>query len=89
MDEAMERGDLTAKSLAVYGRDFKRTFNNELAILNRVASRLRADPMEMLHRAAIDPSIPPLVVRLFQGEGNLRAATLRIYGKVLLAGLRK
>jgi geranylgeranyl reductase len=89
MDTAIERGDMSAKAMAAYGRDFKRTFNRELAILERVSARLRSDPVEMLGRAERDPSIRSLVVRMFQGEGNLRAMAIRLYGRSLLAGLRR
>jgi geranylgeranyl reductase family protein len=89
MDAALARGDLSAESMAVYGRDFKREFAAEMSILSKVARRLRADPIEMLRRADRDPSLQALVVQLFQGEGNLRSKALRVYGKAVLASLRK
>ena len=64
-------------------------FSKELAILTKVAKRLRTDPIEMLRRAAADPKIPPLVVQMFQGEGDIRMTALRLYGKAVLAGLKK
>ncbi len=89
MDKALERAELTAEAMAVYGRAFKREFSKEMAILTKVAKRLRADPIEMLRRAAADPKIPPLVVQMFQGEGDIRMTALRLYGKAVLAGLKK
>jgi geranylgeranyl reductase family protein len=89
MDKALEKSELTAEAMAVYGRAFKREFSKEMAILSKVAKRLRTDPIEMLRRAEADPNIPPLVVQLFQGEGDIRMTALRLYGKAVLAGLRK
>jgi geranylgeranyl reductase family protein len=89
MDGALEKGDLSAKAMAVYGREFKRTFNREMDILTKVAKKMRMDPHEMLRRADADPSLQRLVVQLFQGEGNIRTIALKVYGKSLLAGLRK
>jgi geranylgeranyl reductase family protein len=88
MDEALDRGELTAGAMAVYGKAFKREFSKELAILSKVGKRLRSDPIEMLRRADADPDIPPLVVQMFQGEGDIRMTALRVYGKTILAGLR-
>ncbi len=89
MDGALEKGDLTAKAMAAYGREFKRAFNKEMDILTKVAKKMRTDPHEMLRRAEVDPSLQPLVVQLFQGEGNIRTIALKVYGKSLLAGLLK
>jgi len=89
MDGALEKGDLSARSMAAYGRNFKRTFNREMDILTKVARKMRTDPKEMLRRAGADPSLQPLVVELFQGEGNIRTIALKVYGRSLLAGLRK
>ncbi len=89
MDKALDKAELTAEAMAVYGRAFKREFAKEMAILTKVAKRLRSDPLEMLRRAAADPDIPPLVVQMFQGEGDIRRTALRLYGRALLAGLRK
>ena len=89
MDKAIEKGDLTANAMAVYGRVFKKEFTKELALLSKVSKKIRTDPMEMLRRGAADPSIPPLVVKIFIGEGDLRRTALRLYGKSLLAGRRK
>lgn len=89
MDGALEKGDLSAKAMAAYGRDFKRTFNREMDILTKVAKKMRADPVEMLRRAGADPSLQPLVVQLFQGEGNIRSIALKVYGRSMLASLRK
>ncbi len=89
MDGALDKGDLTAKAMAAYGRDFKRTFRREMDILTKVAKKMRADPVEMLRRAEADPSLQSLVVQLFQGEGNIRSIALKVYGRSLLAGLRK
>ena len=86
---ALEAGDLGAERLAAYGRAVRNGIGKEMAILTRVATRLRSEPVEMLRRAAADPSIPPLVVRMFQGEGNLRMTALKVYGRSLIAGLRK
>ena len=38
--------------------------------------------------AEADPSMRPLVVQMFQGEGNLTTTALRIFGKSVLAGIR-
>ncbi|MCK5414627.1 MAG: hypothetical protein KAJ35_04530, partial [Thermoplasmata archaeon] len=76
-------------SMAAYGRVFKKEFGKELAILTRVAKRLRSDPLEMLRRAEVDPSIPQLVVQMYQGEGDIRRNALRLFGRSALAGLRK
>jgi len=89
MDKALEKGDLTAKALAAYGRAFKKEFGTEMAILTRVAKMLRNEPLEMLKRGEADPSIPPLVVKMFMGEGDIRRTALRLYGKNLLAGRRR
>ncbi len=89
MDAALGKGELTANRMAVYGRAFKKEFKKELAILGRVADRVRREPLEMLRRAERDPSIPPLVVQMFTGEGDIRRTALRLYGRNLLAGLRK
>ena len=89
MDGALEKGDLSAKAMSAYGRDFKRTFNREMDILTKVARKMRTDPQEMLRRAEVDPSLQPLVVELFQGEGNIRTIALKVYSKSLLAGLRR
>ena len=89
LDGALEAGDVSAERLAAYGSAVKKAFSGELAILSKVAMRLRDDPVEMLRRASVDPSIRPLVVQMFQGEGNLRRAALKLYGRTLLAGLRK
>ena len=88
MDRALGRGELTAEAMAVYGRAFNREFKRELAVLTKVATRLRSDPAEMLARAGADPGIPPLVVQMFTGEGDVRMTALRLYGKSVLAGLR-
>ncbi len=89
MDKALAKGELTASSMAAYGRVFKKEFGKELAILTRVAKRLRSDPLEMLRRAEVDPSIPQLVVQMYQGEGDIRRNALRLFGRSALAGLRK
>lgn len=89
MDAALGKGELTANRLAVYGRTFKKEFGKELAILERFAKHVRTEPIEMLRRAERDPSIPPLVVQMYAGEGDIRRIALRLYGKNLLAGLRK
>ncbi len=89
MDKALAKGELTASSMAAYGRVFKKEFGKELATLTRVAKRLRSDPLEMLRRAEVDPSIPQLVVQMYQGEGDIRRNALRLFGRSALAGLRK
>ncbi len=89
MDGALDRGELTAEAMAVYGDEFRRAFRKELAVLSKVAARLRREPLELLGKAAADPSMAPLVVRMFQGEGNLRSIAVRLYGRSLLAGLRR
>ncbi|UCC93692.1 MAG: NAD(P)/FAD-dependent oxidoreductase [Thermoplasmata archaeon] len=89
MDDALDRGDLTANAMSVYRRAFKKEFGKELSILMRVAKKLRTEPMEMLRRAERDPKIPPLVLQMFQGEGDIRRTALRLYGKTVLAGLRR
>jgi len=89
MDKALQKGDLTAKALAAYGRAFKKEFGTEMVILTRVAKLLRNEPLEMLKRGEADPSIPPLVVKMFMGEGDIRRTALRLYGKNLLARRRR
>jgi geranylgeranyl reductase family protein len=89
LNGALETGDLGAERLAAYGTAMRNGIGREMAILTRVATRLRSEPVEMLRRAAADPSIPPLVVQMFQGEGNLRMTALKVYGRSLIAGLRK
>ena len=86
---ALEANDLSAERLAAYTTAMRNGIVKELALLSKVATRMRNDPVEMLRLAAADPSIPPLVVRMFQGEGNLRRTALKVYGKSLIAGLRK
>ncbi len=89
MNGALAQGDLSAESMAAYGYDFKREFGKEMSILTTAANRLRSDPVEMLRRVERDPSLQALVVRMFHGEGNLRSTALKVYGKAILAGLRK
>jgi flavin-dependent dehydrogenase len=89
MHEALGKGELTAEAMAVYGKLFKKEFGKELSILTKVAKKFRAAPMEMLRRAEVDPKIRPLVVQMFAGEGDIRRTALRLYGKTVLAGLRK
>ncbi len=86
---ALEEDDLGARRMARYGRLWKAAWGTEMRILSKVSERLRSDPMEMLMRAARDPSIPPMVVQLFKGEGNLRRTAVRLYGRSVLAGLRE
>jgi hypothetical protein len=75
--------------MAVYGQAFKKEFSREMSVLTKVAKRLRTDPVEMLRRAEADPDIPPLVVQMFTGEGDIRMTALRLYGKSMFAGLRR
>lgn len=89
MDGALDKGELTAEAMAVYGRAFAKEFKRELAILTKVARKLRVEPLEMLRRADADPDIPPLVVQMFTGEGDIRMTALRLYGRSIIAGLRK
>lgn len=88
MGDAVDRDDLGAASLARYGSLVKRSIVKELAILSKVAVPMRTRPIETLQLAARKPSIPPLVVQLFQGEGNVRLTAVRLYGKAILGGLR-
>ena len=89
MHGALDGGELTAEAMAVYGDAFRKAFRKELAVLSKVATRLRREPIELLEKAAADPSMAPLVVKMFQGEGNLRAMAIRLFGRSLLAGLRR
>jgi flavin-dependent dehydrogenase len=89
MDGALGTGELTAEAMAVYGQAFKREFTKEMSVLTKVAKKLRTDPVEMLRRAEADPDIPPLVVQMFSGEGDIRMTALRLYGRSILAGLRR
>jgi flavin-dependent dehydrogenase len=89
MDAAVGRDDLSAESLSRYGSMVKRSIVRELNILSKVAVPMRTKPIETLQLAARKPSIPPLVVQLFQGEGNLRTTAIKLYGKAILGGFRK
>jgi flavin-dependent dehydrogenase len=89
MDDALDKGELTAEAMATYGRAFRKEFRKELSILTKVAKKLRSEPLEMLRRAERDPKIPPLVVQMFTGEGDVRRTAFRLYGKTVIAGLRK
>ncbi len=89
MGDAIGRGDLSAGSLSRYGTLVKRSIVRELKILSKVAEPMRNRPIETLRMAVSQPTIPPLVVQLFQGEGNLRRTAIRLYGKAILTGLRK
>jgi geranylgeranyl reductase family protein len=85
---ALEDDDLGAKRMARYSKLWKAAWGTEMKILLKVSEKLRSDPMDMLMRAAKDPSIPPMVVQLFKGEGNLRRTAIRLYGRSVLAGMR-
>jgi flavin-dependent dehydrogenase len=88
MHDALLRGDMRPEFLHAYHKAWKRAWGDELEILWKVATKLSKDPATVLERAAGDPKMPPLVLKLFQGEGDLRRTAIMLYGRSALAALR-
>ena len=88
MHRGLDKGDMTPELLVAYGKAWKKAWGKELDVLWKVAQRISRDPVSVLKLAATDPKIPSLVLRLFQGEGDLGRTAIALYGRSALASLR-
>jgi hypothetical protein len=88
MHRGLEKGDMTPELLVAYNKLWKKAWGKELDVLWKVAQRISRDPVSVLKLAATDPKIPSLVLRLFQGEGDLGRTAVALYGRSALASLR-
>lgn len=88
LGDALDAGDLRPERLHAYHKAWKRAWGDELEVLWKVATKLSKDPATVLRRAAGDPKLPPLVLKMFQGEGDLRRTAIVLYGRSALAALR-
>jgi len=88
MQRALGKGDMTPEFLHDYHRAWKRAWGGELETLWKVATKLSKDPRTVLERAESDPKMAPIVLKLFQGEGDVSRNAIALYGRNALAALR-